>query len=87
MIEALGFHRSCIYDWLKKYGQSGESGLETRPIQGRPKAFSDEYADELRQLIKTNPIQLDFHDALWTREMIQQVLKREFGVSVSYNFV
>ena len=24
VIQALGFHRSCIYDWLAKYREGGE---------------------------------------------------------------
>jgi len=83
VIKSLGFHRSCIYDWLAKYKEGGESALKTRPISGRPRKFPDEYADRLRKLIKKNPLQLDFHDALWTREMIRELLEREFGVCVS----
>lgn len=83
VIDALGFHRSCIYDWLAKYEAGGEAALETRPISGRPRKFSNEHAERLRELIKVNPLQLDFHDALWTRGMIREVLQSEFGVQVS----
>jgi transposase len=83
VIEALGFHRSCIYEWLAKYEVGGDAALETRPIPGRPRKFSDEHAERLRELIKLNPMQLDFHDALWTRGMIREVLKSEFDVEVS----
>ena len=27
VIKSLGFHRSCIYDWLAKYKEGGESAL------------------------------------------------------------
>ncbi len=71
VIKALGFHRSCIDDWLSRYEQGGEQALSTGKITGRPRKCPDEYADRLRELVKTNPLQLDFHDALWTRSMIQ----------------
>ncbi len=71
VIKALGFHRSCIDDWLSRYEQGGEQALSTGKITGRPRKFPDEYAERLRELVKTNPLQLDFHDALWTRSMIQ----------------
>lgn len=83
VISSLGFHRSCIYEWLAKYRADGEQGLETRPIPGRSRKFPDEHADKLRSLIKLNPMQLDFHDALWTRSMIQELLKKEFNIEVS----
>ena len=41
VIEALGFHRSCIYDWLKQYRRYGEGGLQTKPISGRPRKFDE----------------------------------------------
>jgi transposase len=84
VIESLGFHRSRIYDWLNQYRQRGEAGLETRPIPGRPKKFDDAlWADELRELIRSDPRQLDFHDALWTRAMIRELLRRHFKAKVS----
>ncbi len=83
VIKALGFHRSCIDDWLSRYEQGGEQALSTGKITGRPRKFPDEYADRLRELVKTNPLQLDFHDALWTRSMIQILLKDKFGIEVS----
>ena len=84
VIESLGFHRSRIYDWLNQYRQRGEAGLETKPIPGRPKKFDDElWADELRELIRNDPRQLDFHDALWTRAMIRELLRRHFNAKVS----
>ena len=84
VIEALGFHRSCIYDWLEQYRRYGEDGLETKPIPGRPRKFDEAlWVDELRELIRTNPRQLDFNDALWTRDMIRELLQRQFRVKVS----
>ncbi len=83
VIDSLGFHRSCIYEWLAKYREGGEQALLTNEIKGRPKSFPDEYADRLRDLIKQNPTQLDFHDALWTRDMIRDLLWSEFRVDVS----
>ncbi|NKC14688.1 MAG: helix-turn-helix domain-containing protein [Gammaproteobacteria bacterium] len=71
VIKALGFHRSCIDDWLSRYEQGGEQALSTGKITGRPRKCPDEYADRLRERVKTNPLQLDCHDALWTRSMIQ----------------
>lgn len=36
VINALGFHRSCIYEWLAKYREGGEEALRTKPIPGCP---------------------------------------------------
>ena len=29
VIDSLGFHCSCVYDWLKQYRRGGEAGFET----------------------------------------------------------
>jgi len=87
VIAALGFHRSRIYQWLSQYRAGGEKALETRTICGRPRKFPERYADALRELIKSDPRQLDFHDALWTREMIRELIASEFGVEVSVRSV
>lgn len=87
VISALGFHRSRIYQWLKDYREGGEAGLETKPIPGRPPKVADHYADLLRDLVRDNPLQYDFHDALWTREMIQEVLAKKWGIKVSIGTV
>lgn len=87
MIGTLGFHRSCIYDWLAKYEAGDEAALATRPIQGRPRKSSDEHAERSRELIKMNPLQLDLHDALWTQGMIRELLKSEFDVEVNEHTV
>ncbi|NKC16213.1 MAG: helix-turn-helix domain-containing protein [Gammaproteobacteria bacterium] len=71
VIKALGFHRSCIDDCLSRYERGGEQALSTGKITGRPRKCPDECADRLRERVKTNPLQLDCHDALWTRSMIQ----------------
>jgi len=47
VIEALNFHRSCIYDWLSKYDAGGNEALNTRLIPGRPRKFSGEHTDRL----------------------------------------
>ena len=63
VIEALGFQRSSIYEWLKQYRRYGEEGLVTKPTPGQPREFYEQlWAGELRDLVPTNPRQLDFND-------------------------
>lgn len=87
VVAALGFHRSRIYQWLKDYREQGIAGLKTKPIPGRPRKVEDHYADLLRDLVRDNPMQYDFHDALWTREMIQDVLAKRWGIKVCLSTV
>lgn len=84
VIAALGFHRSCIYRWLATYREGGLEGLVAKAIPGRPRKLGGEQMQKLcRLLIEKNPLQLRFEFALWTRAMIREVIREEFGVSLS----
>ena len=34
VIKALGFHRSCIYQWITQYREGGIEALKTKKITG-----------------------------------------------------
>lgn len=82
--KALGYHRSCIYEWIAKYREGGIEALKTKPIPGAKPKLSGE---QLRWLYKTiadkNPLQLKFPFALWTRAMVRELILREFRLKLS----
>lgn len=84
VVKALGFHRSCIYEWIAKYREGGTEALRARPLDGRPTKLNGK---QLRWIYKTvvgkNPLQLKFPFALWTRSMVKELVQREFGVNLS----
>src|SRR5579862_5329125 len=81
---ALGMHRKTVYAWLKKYRDGGREALLAKPVPGRPPRLS---AAQLRQLgvllAQTEPRQFDFEAALWTTNLVREVIRREFGVTMS----
>jgi transposase len=85
VISTPGFSRSCIYDWLAKYREGGlRMALEPKPVPGRPRKLSPPQLQWLsRTLIEKNPLQLRFEFALWTRAMIRELIKEQFGVRLS----
>lgn len=84
VIRALGFTRACIYNWLAAYRAGGWDALKARRLEGRPKKIS---AVQLRWLYETvlgkSPLQCRFEFALWTRQMIQVLLREEFRLKLS----
>src|SRR5512143_4139637 len=84
IIEALGFHRSCIYDWLKRYDQGGLEALKAKPIPGAPLKLAVWQGNWLRQMIvEKTPLEFGYPMALWTRAIVRDVLQRELGVRAS----
>jgi len=84
VIRALGFHRSRIYDWLAKYREGGLEALAAKPVPGRkPKLTGTQTRRLCRLLLTKNPLQLRFPYALWTRAMVREVIREQFGVHLS----
>jgi transposase len=80
----LGLRRSTVYGWLAKFREGGWDVLRAKPVPGRPPKLSATQMGRLYALIVgADPRQLSFGFALWTREMVREVIRREFAVSLS----
>jgi len=88
VIQALGFARACIYNWLAAYRAGGWGALKARKLNGRPRKIN---AGQMKWLYETvvgkSPAQFRFEFALWTRQLIQAVLREEFGLKLSLTSV
>lgn len=84
VVKALGFHRSCIYEWLAKYREGGEDALKTKPLSGRPNKLNAQQIKKIYDIVTSNnPLQLKFEFALWTRCMVQELIWCQFRVKLS----
>ena len=88
VIRAWGFSRSCIYTWLALYRSGSWGALKARALKGWPAMIQ---AAQIKWLYETvtgkNPLQFRFEFALWTREMIQLLLRQEFSLQLSVTAV
>ena len=81
---ALGLHRKTVYGWLAKYREGGKDALKAQPVPGLPLKLNGQQLSRLYALIAgQDPRQMQFEFALWTREMVREVIRREFGVALS----
>jgi transposase len=81
---ALEMTRAAVYGWLAKYREGGLDALKARPVPGRPPKLSGPQLQRLFALVVGNdPRQLRFAFALWTRAMVRELIRREFGVALS----
>lgn len=81
---ALGLHRKTVYGWMAKYREGGKDALTARPVTGRQPKLSTAQMSRLYGLIVgSDPRQMSFDYALWTREMVREVIRRELGVRLS----
>jgi transposase len=81
---ALGLHRKTVYGWLARYREGGKDALRARPVPGRPPKLSGPQMARLYALIVgKDPRQMRFGFALRAREMVREVIRREFKVALS----
>ena len=83
-LAALGLHPKTIYTWLAKRRTGGRAALQAKAVPGPRRKLSDAQLRELTALITdTDPRDHGFAVALWTREIVRQLIKARFGVSLT----
>lgn len=88
VVRTLGFHRSAIYEWLARYREGGIEGLRYRKIPGKkPKLSGAQVRKVYEWITQSNPRQLNFEFALWTREMVRELIRAEFKIRMSVTSV
>ncbi len=73
--------RSTVYNWMKEFRENGAAAFTVKKAIGRPRKLPDQQMAQLRSIIigrEPRQLQLDF--ALWTRELVREVIRRKFGV-------
>src|SRR5919201_605719 len=81
---ALGMTRAAVYAWLAKSREGGVEALKAKPVPGRPPTLSGAQLARVYHLVVGNdPRQLRFAVALWTRQMVRELIRREFHVALS----
>jgi transposase len=79
-----GFSRSSVFAWWRAYRERGAQALRTKKTRGPAARLGDEQLGRLYRLVAgSDPRQLSFGPALWTRGMIAELIRREFGVTLS----
>lgn len=81
---SLGMGRGTVYGWLAKYREGGREALKARPVPGRPPKLSGQQMRRLYTLVAgSDPRQYELGFALWTRELVRELIRREFRVALS----
>ncbi|MEE9279078.1 MAG: IS630 family transposase [Myxococcota bacterium] len=84
VVRTLGFSRAVIYEWIAKYRDGGIDALRAKRATGRPPKLNGKQLKWLYNTItQKHPLQLKFEFALWTRGMIREVIRKQFGVRLS----
>ncbi len=75
---------TSVYGWLAKYREGGKEALRAKPVSGRlPKLSGAQLRRIYALVVGSDPWQLQFACALWTRDLVRQLVRREFEGAVS----
>jgi transposase len=85
VIRSIGFQPTVIFRWLARYRFGGYEALKDNQNHGgRPPILTWVQMFQLYKIIRDkDPGQYKFPFALWTIEMIREVIRVEFGVKMS----
>src|SRR5215211_6190496 len=83
-LTAVGIHPKTIYTWLAKARTGGRQALLSRSAPGPRRKLSDQQLRELADLLSTtDPRDHGLPVALWTREIVRQLIAARFGVPLT----
>jgi transposase len=84
VMRSMGLHRGSIYPWLKEYRERGYEGLKSSKAQGPSRKLSEKQCIKVRDwIIGKDPRQYGFNFGLWTRKIVQHLIKERFGLELS----
>lgn len=84
IIQVMNISRSSVFSWWRIYRSQGPEALATKPTPGPRAQLDESQMARLRGIIiGQNPQQLGFGPALWTREIVRDLIARLFGPEFS----
>jgi transposase len=88
VIKSFGFSRTSIYRWLERYAQSGWDGLVEKIAQGpEPKLNAKQRQQVRRWILGKDPRQYGFDFGLWSRKIVQALIREKLGVELGLTAV
>ena len=80
---SLKISRNTVYRTRQRYETEGEAGLYDRRSENGERKLTEEYLQQLVEVVAVDPTQYDWMRPTWTREMIIKTMARLTGIRVS----
>ncbi|MGH3501495.1 MAG: IS630 family transposase [Nocardioidaceae bacterium] len=84
VVEVMNVSRSSVFQWVADYRRGGLAAISTKFTTGRPTMLTDEEMLRLATMVNgKDPRAHSFGVALWTRALIRDLIRHNFGKDVS----
>jgi transposase len=88
VIKSLGFCRTTIYRWLRKYDDKGLEALVEKIAQGPEPKLQEKQRQQVRRwILGKDPRQYGFDFGLWSRRIVQALIKEKMGIDLGLTAV
>jgi transposase len=83
VMKSLGFCRTSIYRWLRKYEDDGLEALVEKIAQGREPKLNEKQQQQVRRwILGKDPRQYGFDFGLWSRRIVQALIQEKMGIEL-----
>ena len=81
VMKSLGFSRTAIYPWLRKYEDDGMEALVEKIAKGPESKFTERQRQQVsRWILGKDPRQYGFDFGLWSRRIVQALIQERMGI-------
>lgn len=88
VMKSLGFSRTAIYPWLRKFEDKGLEELVERIAEGPEPKLSEKQRQQVRRwILGKDPRQYGFDYGLWTRRIVQALIKQRMDIDLGLTAV
>ena len=81
VMKALGLSRTAIYPWLRKFKDKGMDALVEKIARGPESKLTEKQRQQVKRwILGKDPRQYGFDFGLWSRRIVQALIKERLGV-------
>jgi transposase len=88
VMKSLGFSRTAIYPWLRKFEEEGWDALVARIAEGPEPKLEEKQRQQVRRwILGKDPRQYGLDYGLWSRKIVQVLIKERMGIELGLTAV
>lgn len=80
--EMFGQNPTTVQRWVKKFNESGFSGLREGERAGRPQSLTNRQWEQLGKDLRKNPAEFRYSQSLWDGNLLSMHINKQYGIEL-----